>query len=88
MIGDGVVKDQAESAKFGRESRAGISRIMDLELLAPVMQESLMFLPNVKYGDDPVHERQIRAVLAEPNWIRQKHLWNRLRESYPAQDHR
>src|SRR5262245_766948 len=81
LIRDGVVKDQAELARLGQVSRARVTQIMDLLMLAPVIQEELLFLPRVVRGRDPIHERAIRLVLNEPSWIRQQEKWKCLKNS-------
>ena len=50
LIRDGVVADQAELARYGLVSRARMSQIMDLLLLAPDIQEALLFLPRTFDG--------------------------------------
>jgi len=75
MIRDGVVKDYAELARLGHVSRARLSQIMDLLLLAPRIQEAILFLPAVQAGEDPVYERDLRKILATPNWRTQLNTW-------------
>src|SRR5215211_7835889 len=54
LIREGVVGDYAELARLGHVSRARISQIMNLLLLAPDVQEAVLFLPRVERGRDPV----------------------------------
>ena len=72
LIRDGVVANQAEIAELGYVSRARVSQIMDLLNLAPDIQEALLFLPRVERGRDPVTERELRSVVAEVDWGRQR----------------
>jgi hypothetical protein len=37
--------------------------------------EALLFLPRVEKGRDPVTERELRAVVAEADWGRQRRVW-------------
>ncbi len=43
MLDSGEVKSMAELAPFGRVSRARITQIMDLLMLAPEIQEAVLF---------------------------------------------
>ncbi len=75
LIRDGVVRDQANLARLALVSRARVTQIMDLLLLAPNIQEALLFLPPVHKGRDPITERDVRRVLVETDWLRQQHVW-------------
>ena len=75
LIQDGVVKDYADLARLGHVSRARLSQIMDLLLLAPEIQEQILFMEPVTEGDDPVRERQVREVVAVADWGRQRRMW-------------
>src|SRR5262249_31021452 len=75
LIRQGVVKDYAELARLGRVSRARISQIANLVLLAPDIQEALLFLPRTQQGRDPIRLRHLQPIALEPNWLRQRHLW-------------
>ena len=75
LIRDGDVRDYADLARLGHVSRARLSQIMDLLLLAPEIQEEILFLPAVSAGDDPVHERQLRPIVAVLDWGKQRKIW-------------
>ena len=75
LIRDGVVKDQAELARLGHVSRARLSQIMGLLSLAPDIQEAILWLPAVESGDDGVTERELREVVREGDWGRQRRRW-------------
>lgn len=75
LIKDGVVTDQAELARYGQVSRPRMSQIMDLLMLAPDIQEALLFLPRTIKGRDPIRERHVRIIVAEPDWMKQRRLW-------------
>ena len=62
LVTSGQVKDYAELARLGRVTRARISQIMNLLLLAPDIQEEILFLPRVTAGSDPIHLRQLQAI--------------------------
>jgi hypothetical protein len=69
---DGLVRDYAELARLGHVSRARITQIMDLTLLAPDIQEAILDLPRTQKGRDRVRERHIRPLLACPHWQQQR----------------
>jgi hypothetical protein len=75
LIRDGVVKDQAELARLGHVSRARLTQIMGLLSLAPDIQEAILWLPPVEAGDDGVTERELREVVREVDWGRQRRRW-------------
>ena len=75
LITEGDVRDYADLARLGHVTRARLSQIMDLLLLAPDIQEEILFLPLVESGEDPVHERQLRRIVATPEWGKQRRAW-------------
>ena len=50
LVRTGVVRDYAELARLGRVTRARISQVMALLLLAPDIQEQILFLPRTERG--------------------------------------
>ena len=55
-----------------------MTQIMNLLLLAPEIQEAILTMPPVIRGRDPVSERMLRRIVAEPNWQVQLCFWNSL----------
>ena len=47
---------------------------MDLLLLAPDLQETLLFLPAAP-GRDPIHLRELRYLCQTPIWAEQRERW-------------
>jgi hypothetical protein len=80
---DGGIADYAALARLGHVSRARISQIVSLVLLAPDIQETVLYLPCVRHGRDPICLRMLLNVAAQPNWQRQRVLWQRLRGIAP-----
>ncbi|HJZ93294.1 MAG TPA: hypothetical protein VKE40_20630 [Gemmataceae bacterium] len=78
QIRDGSLKDQAEVARLGKVTRSRITQIMNLTLLAPDIQEQLLFLPAVTAGRDPVILRELQSLALESNWRKQRKLWEEL----------
>jgi hypothetical protein len=78
LVRSGAVRDYADIARLGRVSRARVSQILKLLTLAPSIQEHLLFLPPRVARDEPITERDLRLVVREPRWDRQRELFARL----------
>ena len=76
MIRAGELRDLADAARAIGVTRARMTQIASLLLLAPEIQEAILDLPPVTNGHDPVSERLLRRIVAEPDWNRQLELWN------------
>ena len=74
LIANGDVAYYAELARLAHVSRARITQIMNLLLLAPDIQESLLFLPPVERGRDSIKLSQLQKVALEVDWVRQREL--------------
>ena len=83
LVGEGVVQDYADLARMGHVTRARVTQIMNLLCLAPDIQEALLFLPRTVEGRDPVTERHLRPISAEPDWKKQRLFWQRLLSTDP-----
>lgn len=81
MLAQGEVQDFADMARLGYVTRARITQIMDLTLLAPDIQEEILFLPRVTAGRDPLKEKAVRAIAAVPHWHRQRKMWASIRDA-------
>ena len=78
MVRDGELRDLADAARILGMTRARVSQISNLLLLAPSIQDSLLNMPRVTSGRDSITERQLRPIAAEPVWRRQCEMWGRL----------
>ena len=78
LVQSGVIANYAELAQLGHVSRARVSQILNLRLLAPDLQEAVLFLPPTVRGHDPIHLRQLQRVAAELDWEQQRRLWQAL----------
>jgi len=78
LIRGGAVTDQAELARLGQVTRARLTQIMNLLLLAPDIQEALLFLPRVERGRDQVHLRLLQPIAQVPDWRKQRRMWKEL----------
>ncbi len=81
LIDEGVVRDYAELARLGHVSRARVTQIMNLNLLAPDIQEEILSLPRVERGRDPIQEHAVRAIAATVDWRKQRRMWRPLHDS-------
>jgi len=78
LLREGVVADQTELARLAMVTQPRMTQIMNLLYLAPDIQEELLFLPLVTSGKDPVTERDLRPIVAEVDWGRQRRMWKEL----------
>lgn len=53
-------------------------KIRNMTLLAPDIQEELLFLPRITSGKATIHEKMLRPIAAEVDWERQREMWARL----------
>jgi len=75
MLDRGEVESMAELARLGRVSRARITQIMDLLMLAPEIQEEVLYLPSISGGRDSIGLRELPAVCRAPLWKEQRRQW-------------
>jgi hypothetical protein len=78
LIGAGAVGDYADLARLGHVTRARVTQIMNLLMLAPDIQEEILFLPRVTAGRDPIHLRQVQPIALVGDWRKQRRLWRDL----------
>ena len=78
LIREGKVTDLSELARLAHVTQPRITQIMNLNHLAPDIQEELLFLPRGTNGGDVVHERMLRPIAAEISLRCQRQLWREL----------
>lgn len=83
LLRDGVVADYADIARLCHVTRARVSQIMNLTLLAPDIQEAILHLNPVVAGRDRPTLRDLQRIALVPGWPRQRCLWTRLKELRP-----
>ena len=69
-----VVSDIMELARLGHVTQPRISQILNLTLLAPDIQEEILFLPPKERERDCITERDVRPMVAVIDWGRQRQL--------------
>jgi len=74
----GEVTDYAELARLAMVTRARMTQIMSLLLLAPDIQEEILFLPRSDGGRDPIREKAVRPIASVPDWRKQRVMWRDL----------
>lgn len=85
LLHSGVVSDQSELARLALVTQPRMTQIMNLLHLAPDIQEQILFLPTVMSGNDPIHEKMLRPVVAEMSWRRQRQMWSCVQSSQTSQ---
>jgi len=79
LLREGVVQDYAELAALSHVSRARITQIMNLLLLAPDIQEEILHLARTVVGRDPIRETHLRPIVQVVEWGRQRRMWRRVK---------
>ncbi len=80
MIEVGEIRDLADAARQLGLTRARVTQITNLLLLAPRIQEEVLSMDPIDAGREPVSERQLRTVVADPDWTDQYELWRKICE--------
>ncbi len=68
LIQPGALTNYAELARLGNVTRARVTQIMNLLMLAPAIQEELLFLPRLEHGRCEVCLRDLQRVAAKVKW--------------------
>lgn len=83
QIAAGDFTDRADASRQLGLTRAGVTQLCDLLLLAPDIQEELLYLESVG-GVEPIGARALRPVVQELRWERQREMWAGLRARFRA----
>jgi hypothetical protein len=81
MLDRGEAADLADIARRFRLSRARVTQVMDLTLLAPDIQEEILFLPAIPRGGEPMSAIDLRAVLRAGGWEEQRRAFRACRQA-------
>ena len=86
MIRAGELKDWAEASRLIGVTRARMTQIANLLLLAPEIQEVILNMPLVLSGHDAITEHDLRKVAPHVDWRAQDVAWMSLpkREKNPS----
>jgi hypothetical protein len=81
LMHEGRVADYSDLARLGHVSRARLTQIMNLLLLAPDLQEEILFLLPRRRGRDPFRLARLQPIALTWNWAKQRRLWKTLCQS-------
>jgi hypothetical protein len=85
MLDRGEIQDYVDIARLGYITRARASQIMNLTLLAPDIQEDLLFLEGSTEGSR-IKEHHVRKIAGVSAWSDQRKLWL-LQGTSPVAEH-
>lgn len=74
-IDHGEYTDRADAARKLGLTRARVSQLLDLLMLAPDIQEKILFMERVD-GIEPTSERALRRVVGSTYWREQRQKWS------------
>ena len=74
MLDRRELRDYADLARLGYGSRARITQVMNLLLLAPDIQEGILFLPQCLVRSNAATERHLRKLVGVVDWAAQRRL--------------
>ena len=75
LMDQGIVQDYADIARLSGLTRARVSQIMNLTLLAPQIQEELLFATPGEVLSTHSKEYAVRMALKTPVWEEQINVW-------------
>lgn len=76
----GRIRDLADAARLAGVTRARMTQIANLLLLAPEIQEAVLCAT----GEHVPGERELRAIVRQPLWDEQLAAWRALYEEAPC----
>jgi hypothetical protein len=82
LLRTGEVSDVSELARLAHVTQPRMTQILNLTLLAPDIQDELLFLPRITSGKATIHERMLRPIAAESDWGKQREMWARIRQGF------
>ncbi|RKG56884.1 hypothetical protein D7X30_22395 [Corallococcus sp. AB011P] len=77
----GLMASAADVASQLGFTRARVTHLLDLRLLAPDIQEEVLFLEAVD-GEEPLSERVLRAIAHAGTWEVQRERWREVKASF------
>ncbi len=75
LIRQGVVTDYADLARLGHVTRARVTQIMNLRLLAPEIQEELLLFDKKSDDRTPIQLKSLQVLTTKCSWQTQRKLW-------------
>jgi hypothetical protein len=80
QLHEGTLKDYAEIAEVGGVSRARVTQVMNMLMMAPEIQEEILFLPLTMKGRDLITESHVRVVSGISDWGKQRRIWQEIQK--------
>lgn len=80
-INNGEYIDRADAARKLGLTRARVSQLLDLLMLAPDIQERILFMERVD-GVEPTSERALRDVVKQLKWQSQVDTWRKISKKH------
>jgi hypothetical protein len=75
LIRQGVVNDYADLARLGHVTRARVTQIMNLRLLAPEIQEELLQRSMDTHESNSVSLKELQELSMDASWESQRKKW-------------
>ncbi|MDX2197835.1 MAG: hypothetical protein SF069_02565 [Phycisphaerae bacterium] len=75
LLREGKVRDLSELARLTHVTQPRITQIMNLNHLAPDIQEQLLFLLPATTGRERLCERHVRSLASRSCWREQRRCW-------------
>ncbi len=76
LIRQGVVTDYADLARLGHVTRARVTQIMNLRLLAPEIQEELLLGEKKCDDHSPIQLKSLQCIAMVFSWRTQRKIWD------------
>jgi hypothetical protein len=80
MVDSGDLHDYADIARLGFVTRARLTQIMNLRLLAPDVQEQILFMNGPERQCRTFSERKLRSLVCVAEWDDQRSRFKRLQD--------
>ena len=81
LLREGRVKSLTELAGLARVTQPRVTQILNLTLLAPDIQESMLSLSSAESGREQIHERLLRPIAAMADRQKQRQAWRVIKHS-------
>ena len=78
LIRRGIVTDYADLARLGHVTRARVTQIMNLRLLAPEIQDSLLNHTDAKFRQQSIDLKTLQSLAKVFDWREQRKVWNQM----------
>lgn len=75
LVREGNVADLSELARLAHVTQPRMTQIMNLNHLAPDIQDELLHLAAIAMGRERIHERMLRSIAGETSWASQRARW-------------